>query len=135
MNMPESVVRKFYGDLKQGKIWGQQCKDCNSWNFPPKGSCKSCGSLNVELKEISGKGKLIYYSMSVLPPKKFVDIAPYAYGLVKLDEGPVFMTQIKGVPYNKPEEIKATNEKCPIDVQAKVENVAGLDIVVFEVVK
>jgi uncharacterized OB-fold protein len=133
--MPESIVRKFYADLKKGKMWGQKCKDCGKWNFPPKGSCKSCGSLKVEMKEVSGKGKLIMYSMSILPPKKFADVAPYAYGMVKLAEGPIFMTQIKGVPYNKVEEIQATNAKCPLDVQAKVVNLKGLDIVVFEVKK
>lgn len=133
--MPESIVRKFYAELGKGKIWGQKCKKCGSWNFPPKGSCKACGSFDLELREISGKGKLIMYSMSILPPKKFADIAPYAYGMVKLEEGPVFLTQIRGVPYNKVEEIKATNEKCPMDVQAKVAKVAGMNIVIFEVKK
>ena len=133
--MAESIVRKFYADLKKGKMWGQKCKDCSNWNFPPKGSCKKCGSFNLELKEISGDGKLIYYSVGNLPPKKFVDYAPYAYGLVKLKEGPVFMTQIKGVPI-KVEDIATWNlTKLPIDVKAKVANVAKMDIVIFEVPK
>lgn len=129
--MPESIVRKFYADLPKGKIWGQKCKKCGNWNFPPKGSCKKCGSFNLELKEISGKGKLIYYSVGILPPKKFVDYAPYAYGMVKLEEGPIFMTQIRGVSL-KTEELEAWNNKCPMDVRAKVEKIAGMNIVIFE---
>ncbi len=132
--MPESIVRKFYDGIAKGKFLGQQCKKCKAWNFPPKGSCKKCGTLDPELKEVSGRGKLIMYSVGNLPPKKFVDYAPYAYGLVKLEEGPVFMTQIKGVSI-KQDELEAMNNKLPMDVKAKVEKVAGMNIVVFEPVK
>ena len=131
--MAESIVRKFYGDLAKGKIWGQQCMDCNAWNFPPKGSCNSCGSLKVQLEEVSGEGKLIVYSVGYLPPKKFEDFAPYAYGMVELKEGPIFMTQIRGVPM-KTDEIREWNEnKLPVDVEAKIEEIAGMNIVIFEV--
>jgi len=130
--MPESIVRKFYDSLGKGVIYGQKCKKCGTWNFPPKGSCKKCGSFNLEMKEISGKGKLLYYSVGILPPKKFIDYAPYAYGAVKLQEGPLFATQIRGVPI-KLDELETWNNKCPIDVKAKVEKIAGMNIVIFEV--
>ena len=129
--MPESIVRKFYDGLAKGKFYGQKCRKCGSWNFPPKGSCKKCGSFDLELKEVSGKGKLIQYSVGGLPAKKFVDYAPYAYGLIKLEEGPIFLTQVKGVSI-KLDELEAWNNKCPMDVKAKVEKVAGMNIVVFE---
>ena len=129
--MAESIVRKFYSELGKGNIWGQQCNKCKSWTFPPKGSCQNCNSFDLKMKKISGKGKLQFYSVGNLPPKKFADIAPYAYGLVKLKEGPVFPTQIRGVPM-KLSEIPAANAKCPIDVQAKIKKIAGMNIVIFE---
>ena len=133
--MAESIVRKFYAELKKGKFWGQKCKKCGSWNFPPKGSCKACGSFDIELKEISGEGKLIQYSVGGLPAKKFVDYAPYAYGVIKLKEGPVFLTQVRGVPMDIDGIAEWNLKKLPVDVKAKVANVAGMDIVIFEVKK
>jgi len=125
-------AQKFYEGLGKGIIWGMKCKKCGKYTFPPKAFCRECGSANVEFVKMSGEGKLLFYSTSILPPKKFEKVLKYAYGLVQLKEGPCFMTQIKGVDFSSPEKMTAAFKKLPIRVKAQITKLAGMNIVVFK---
>jgi len=133
--MVEKVAEMFYGGLAEDKILGAQCKDCKKWTFPPVTACKKCGSRNIIYKKISGEGTVYFYSTSMLPPKKFAKYSPYAYGLVELKEGPTFMTMIEGLDASTPEKIAEGNKELPLKVKAKVSEKAGMNVVVFKVVK
>jgi uncharacterized OB-fold protein len=133
--MPESMIKKFYDSLAKGKIYGVQCKKCKHFIFPPKAGCEACGAHSVEWKEISGEGQLHFFSSGNLPPMKFVKYHPYAYGLVELKEGPSFLTQIEGLDVSSVKAIEEQNEKMPMKVKAKVKELAGMNIVIFSVVK
>jgi len=128
----EPIISKFYDYLSQGKIMGMKCKDCGAVTFPPKTACTYCHSRNIEWAELSGEGKLLYASTSLLPAKRFVEYSPYVYGLVQLKEGPFFTTLISGVE-PKPEALKALFEKLPVDVVAEIKKMAGLDIITFKI--
>ena len=129
------VAKQFYDGLAKGKILGIKCRDCGKWTFPPVTACRECNSRNVQLKQISGNGKVLFYSTSILPPKKFQPYSPYAYGLVMLKEGPSFFTMVEGLDARTPEAIKKGNEKLPLPVKAKVSKKAGMNVVVLKVVK
>lgn len=131
----ERMVDKFYKSLAKGKIYGVKCKKCKHFIFPPKAACEECGAHKVEWKKISGNGTLLFFSSGNLPPKKFAKYHPYAYGAVELKEGPVFFTQIEGLNVKNVEAIEKQNEKMPMKVKAKVKKLAGMNIVVFKVVK
>ncbi len=133
--MVDKIAKMFYGNLAKGKILGAHCKDCGKWTFPPVAACRECGSRNISYKKISGKGIVHYYSTSILPPKKFAKYSPYAYGLVELEEGPTFLTMIEGLDASTPEKIKEGNENLPAKVRAKVSKKAGINVVLFRVVK
>ncbi|MBW3015640.1 OB-fold domain-containing protein [Candidatus Woesearchaeota archaeon] len=133
--MVETVAKRFYEALAKGKIYGVKCKTCGKWSFPPVTACRECGSRKVEWKTISGYGTVHYYSTSLLPPKKFAQYSPYAYGDVVLKEGPTFFAMVEGLDASTPEKIKAGNEKLPMKVKAKVAKKAGMNVVVFKVVK
>ncbi len=133
--MVETVAKNFYGGLADGKITGTHCSKCGKWSFPPITACRECGSRKVKNKKISGEGTVHYYSTSILPPKKFEKYSPYAYGLVELKEGPTFMTMVEGLDASTPEKIREGNEKLPLKVKAKVGKKAGMDVVLFKVVK
>lgn len=132
--MVETIAKKFYESLAKGIIWGIHCKECGKWTFPPISACRECGSRKIEWKRISGKGTAYFYSTSLLPPKKFQQYSPYAYGLVELDEGPTFFTMIEGLDASTPEKIKAGNEKLPLKVRAKIAKKAGMNVVLFKAV-
>ena len=133
--MVEKVAEMFYNGLAKGKIYGAKCKDCGKWTFPPVTACRECGSRNIAYQEISGEGTVYFYSTSILPPKKFAKYSPYAYGLVELKEGPTFMTMVEGLNASTPEKIAEGNKKLPLKVRAKVAKKAGMNVVVFKVVK
>lgn len=130
----ETIAKKFYESLAKGQIWGIKCKSCSKWTFPPISACRECGSRNIEWKKISGKGTVYFYSTSLLPPKKFQQYSPYAYGMVKLEEGPIFFTMIEGLDASTPEKIKEGNKRLPLKVKAKVSKKAGMNLVLFKVV-
>ncbi len=133
--MPESIVVNFYKSLAKGKIYGSRCKKCGHFAFPPKAGCEACGAHNMEMEQISGDGTLHFFSSGNLPPMKFAKYHPYAYGVVELKEGPFFFTQIEGVDVKSVEAIEEQNKKLPMPVKAKVKKMAGMNIVVFRVVK
>ena len=133
--MVEKIAKRFYDGLAKGQIEGIKCKTCGKWTFPPVSACRECGSRKIEWKKISRDGTIYFYSTSILPPKKFQQYSPYAYGLVELKEGPTFFTMIEGLDASTPEKIRAGNEKLPLKVKAKVGKKAGMDIVLFKVIK
>ena len=128
----ETIAKKWYDNLAKGKIMGIKCKDCGAYTFPPLTVCRECRSRNLKEVEISREGELVMYSSTMLPAAKFADLGKKAYGLIKLKEGPVFFTQVEGVKYNTPDEIRKGNEVLPVKVKAKIKKVAGMNIVVFE---
>ncbi len=129
----ESIVRTFYSALGEGKILGTKCGECGSYSFPPKTACTECGSRDIEVVEMSGEGELQFYSSGGFPPLRFADYAPYAYGLVKLKEGPMWLTMIRGVEVVDHEKMEAFFTTLPVAVKAKIAEVAGTNIVTFEV--
>ena len=131
----ERMIDKFYKSLGKGKIYGVKCKKCGHFIFPPKAGCEACGAHKMEWKTISGDATLYFFSSGNLPPLKFVKYHPYAYGVVELKEGPAFLTQIEGVDVKSVEAIEKQNKKMPMKVKAKVKKMAGMNIVVFKVVK
>ncbi len=131
----ESIITTFYKSLAKGRIYGAKCTKCGYFAFPPKSGCQKCGAHKMKLMKIKGTGLLYFFSSGNLPPPKFAKYHPYAYGLVELAEGPSFLTQIEGLDVSSVKAIEEQNERMPMKVKAKVKRMAGLNIVVFKVMK
>lgn len=80
-----------------------KCKKCNKIHFPGRLICPDCGSKEFETVRLSGKGKLVTYTIIRTAPEGFGDLAPYAVGIIEMEEGIRVMSQI--VDCN-PEELK-----------------------------
>jgi len=130
--MAELIVKTFYDNLKKGKLMGLKCPKCNTHSFPPKGTCNQCGNPDLEGAQMSGKGKINVYSVLNYPGGEFQAVAPYAFGLVKMAEGPVYYTMVKGVDLNDPWK---GNMNLPVDAIAKVEKIGTKNVVVFYATK
>jgi len=126
------IVKTFYDNLKNGKLMGLKCPKCGTYSFPPKGTCNKCGNPDLAWAEMSGKGKVNIYSVLNYPGGEFQAVAPYAFGLVKMKEGPVYYTMVKGVDLKDPWK---GNMKLPADATAKVEKIGTKHVVVFHVGK
>lgn len=128
------MISRFYGSLAKGEIYGVRCKKCKTLSFPPKAGCFNCGAHNMQWEKVSGDGQVLFFSSGNLPPMKFAKYHPYAYGAVRLKEGPVFYTQIQGVDVSNVKAIEEQNMRMPMKARAKIVNMADMNIVVFEVV-
>lgn len=79
----------YFEAAAAGRLLIKRCSDCGKPHHFPRAVCPFCLSDKVEWEETSGKGEV--YSYSVLRKGGPV---PYCIAYVKLDEGPVLMTNI-----------------------------------------
>jgi uncharacterized protein len=77
----ESKASDFVKYLEQGKVLATRCKKCGCPYFPPRTDCPDCISSDMEWIEITGKGKLLTYTVLVYPPTGFEGDAPYTLAL------------------------------------------------------
>lgn len=131
----ETVVRKYYEGLEQGKILGRKCKRCGHIEWPPFYACNECGCNDMEWVEMSGKGEM---STIILPAvlnakPENADLAPYAYSIVSMD-GSEQNTVVQGVTKENAEELWSL---MPVPVKAKIVERGAEDkkfkTVIFEV--
>ncbi|MEM3550118.1 MAG: zinc ribbon domain-containing protein [Candidatus Bathyarchaeia archaeon] len=126
LDFTERYVTTFYENLAKGKLVGQKCKRCGSYQFFPIPVCRTCKGTDLEWTEFSGKGKLLLVQAAKGPASggpRFDSILPCAFGVVQLAEGPViFCPVIEGIDLNNiPEE----NRQLPLYVEITTREVAG----------
>ena len=134
--MAESIVKNYYDGLAEGKIYAHKCNVCGKYTFPPTTMCEYCASDDYEQVEFSGKGKLEYVShgRSPSPNPRFVEIAPYAYGHVCLEEGVYVHAIITNIDYSA-KTMQSYFEKGPVDVVADIATyIDDLHVLAFKVV-
>lgn len=81
------MFKDFFSALMEGKLIGVKCKDCGEITCPPKSTCNNCGSRNFERIELSGKGKIVSYTVTYVAPLGYDREVPYVVAMVELDEG------------------------------------------------
>jgi uncharacterized OB-fold protein len=93
--------KQYSEALKQNKLLGLKCKQCGTITVPPKIACEKCASINLDIVELSGKGKIQTFTSVFVPPEGREDECPYVIVLVELDEGPWIMGNLTGIDPNK----------------------------------
>ncbi len=83
-------INDFVDHLKQRKLTGTRCKDCDLVFFPPRADCYQCLTGNMEWYEVSGNGKLVTYSRLHYAPAGFDADAPYYIALLDYGDYKVF---------------------------------------------
>ena len=91
------TVENFYKFCGERKLMGVKCQTCGAVLWPPRGICPKCSGYKVEWVEFKGKGNLLTYTVIHFPPILFQALAPYAVGIMKLEEGPQLPGIIKNV--------------------------------------
>lgn len=111
----EPMIKTWYENLKDGKLFGTKCKKCGAVEFPPVPACSSCGNLDVEPVEISGKGELLSFSFSPMgiPP---YHMRPVIVGFTRLHEGPMFCSEILNVSPAEQEDLFKRLQEGPVEV-------------------
>lgn len=130
--MTTSIIQQYYEGLREGRFIGNHCRACDRYSFPPTTACERCGSFDVELTPLSGKGTLLFASHNMAPPPhpRFVDMAPYVFGHAVLEEGVVVQGVVLGVDAT-PEAVRALFEQGPQPIELSVLQRADLPVVAF----
>ncbi|MEM2434527.1 MAG: Zn-ribbon domain-containing OB-fold protein [Candidatus Bathyarchaeia archaeon] len=97
------TIEQFYKFVSERKIMGVKCEKCEKIFVPPRPLCPNCLSTNLKWIQLKGRGKLLTYTVIHVAPERFQHLAPYALGIVELEEGVRLPGIIQGV---KPEDIK-----------------------------
>jgi len=95
--MEYKLTFKEYNEaLKQNKLLGLKCQDCGAITVPPKMVCRKCTSPDMEIVELTGKGKIKTFTTVNVAPEGREGEVPYIIVLVELDEGPWLMGNFIG---------------------------------------
>lgn len=90
-------VESFYKFINEGKVMAAKCNKCETLHLPPKPVCTNCYSTDLKWIPMTGKGKLVTYTVIHVAPKQFEKLTPYPVGIVKLDEGPQLLGMLRNV--------------------------------------
>jgi uncharacterized OB-fold protein len=110
-NTAPFTIEQFYKYLTQGKLMAGKCTKCGKIHLPPRPLCDNCYSQQFEWLEISGQGKLLTYSVIHIAPQQFQALAPYAVGIVELENGLKIPGMIQG----------ATEEQLKIGMELAID--------------
>jgi len=89
-------VSSFKTGLKESKLKGCVCSDCENKMLPPRLICTKCGSTNLKEHCFEGKGTIKTKTVVHVPLSKFQDLSPYTVGIIELDEGPMITGMVLG---------------------------------------
>lgn len=82
-------LRPFFEGAGAGRLLIPRCDACGTWNWYPRERCRACDGERMPWTPTAGRGRVFSFAVVrrawVAP---FADLAPYATGLVALDEDP-----------------------------------------------
>ena len=81
------TIEQFYKFLQQGKLMAGKCQKCGKIHLPPRPLCDNCYSQQFSWVNVSGKGRLLTYTIINVAPAQFQALAPYAVGIIELESG------------------------------------------------
>ena len=129
-----SLIRGYYEALAAGVFLASACRSCGRLTFPPTVCCEHCGSWEVEPRTLSGRATLLDASHNITPAchPRFEPYAPYVYGHLRLEEGPIVQAVVLGVPAT-PQDLQRLFERGPVAAQAEVLKTDDLPVLAFRI--
>lgn len=130
--MRDSLIKRHYENLRQGKLLAHRCGACNAVTFPITTACERCGSTQWTELQLSGRGTLHFasHNLAPAPHPRFAGIAPYVYGHIVLEEGITTQAILQGVA-PEPAALQALYERGPQPVRLEVMETADLPVMAF----
>jgi uncharacterized OB-fold protein len=92
------TIEQFYKNVAEGKLLAGKCRKCGKIYLPPRPTCSHCYSKDFEWTAVPTKGKLLTYTIIHIAPVQFQSMAPYAMGIVQLENGLRLPGMIQSVP-------------------------------------
>lgn len=93
---PDPVTQPWWDATREGRFLVQRCAACGHRQHYPRSICTACGGTDLTYDEASGRGTITSFTtVRRAPHPAFTP--PYVVALVRLEEGPVLLTNIVGV--------------------------------------
>ncbi|MFW9804171.1 MAG: Zn-ribbon domain-containing OB-fold protein [Candidatus Thorarchaeota archaeon] len=100
------TIEEYSKKIQNHDFQAYKCVDCGAVIAPPMGSCYSCGGNKMGWTKVSGKGKLVSFTVIHIAPEQFQEEAPYLIAIIELEEGTRVTARLQGFDPLKPEAIE-----------------------------
>jgi uncharacterized OB-fold protein len=77
-----------------------RCKKCDKTFFPPRRVCSNCNGREFDSFAMKRTGTVLTHTVIRTPAPEYSGEAPFAVGIVQMDDGPRLTTQIVDVDLN-----------------------------------
>lgn len=77
--------RAFWQGGEHGQLLIHRCNNCTRFLHPPGPICPRCASLDVVPRPVSGKGKVVSYTVNHQPWNNDLEV-PYVIAIIELPE-------------------------------------------------
>jgi hypothetical protein len=75
----------------------RRCAECGRTSVAAP-ACRFCGADGGAAVDLSGRGRLVSWTVIRVAPGRYAEEAPYAVGLIALDEGVRLTARLSGDP-------------------------------------
>ena len=90
----------FWDGANCGELLIQKCSSCGTLRHPPRPGCGTCGSLEWDTIQSSGRGEVYSFVVYHHPPMPGFD-PPFAIALIELEEGVRILSNIIDMPLDE----------------------------------
>jgi uncharacterized OB-fold protein len=95
--IPDLLTAPFWENARRHRLSVQRCRDCGDRHFPPGPVCPRCLSEDQTWEVVSGYGTLVsWVTFHRAYWDGVKDALPYDVCLVRLDEGPLLLSNFMG---------------------------------------
>jgi uncharacterized OB-fold protein len=77
---------------------GRRCGECGKLSVEAGRPCPFCGAGGGQAVLLSGRARLLSWTVIRVPPARYAPEAPYAVGLLELEEGLRLTARLAGDP-------------------------------------
>lgn len=95
--MAENLAPNWRLREQRYQLVGNLCLKCGAKHFPPRQVCTQCRGTDFDSFRFNGKGSLYSFTTLRQAPAGFEGFAPYAVGMIQLEEGPMVEAQLTDV--------------------------------------
>jgi uncharacterized OB-fold protein len=94
---PDADSKPFWEACRNHQLLFQKCTACGEVRWPPSILCPQCLGRDTQLIESSGRGTIYTFAVyhQAFHPS-FKEDLPYVVAIVKMQEGPMMITNIVG---------------------------------------
>ena len=78
--------KAFWTGGKDAELLINFCENCDIFFHPPSPLCTACGSQKITPRPVSGKGKIVSFTVNYQPWTKDLEV-PYVIAIIELEEG------------------------------------------------